>query len=195
MRKSSGFTLVELLVVLAVLSLVISIVLASITKTRREADLVACKANLRQIGICVHNYAARNSGQLFPLVGLNVPAGERWTNILLGLGPEDGGSSLCPTDRDSPIRHSYFLNGLLIDREVRLNTRFRYVKTTKVIVVGEKFSWISNYGYTVGAEAYIDSEHHGSKLGSNYLFLDGHVENTNRLPIRQGANHAWDPGP
>ncbi len=55
-RQAIGFTLAELLVVIAVLSLLISLLLPSLENARESAKTVVCMNNLRQIGIAISTY-------------------------------------------------------------------------------------------------------------------------------------------
>jgi prepilin-type N-terminal cleavage/methylation domain-containing protein/prepilin-type processing-associated H-X9-DG protein len=63
MRKR-GFTLVELLVAIAIIAVLIAILLPSLSKARQAAMTVACQSNLRQIYIGVTSYTADWNGWL-----------------------------------------------------------------------------------------------------------------------------------
>ncbi len=60
-----GFTLVELLVVVAIISLLIAILLPALKKAREVAEQVKCGATLKQISMAVINYTMEN-GQYIP---------------------------------------------------------------------------------------------------------------------------------
>jgi len=59
-ERGGGFTLIEVLVVVAIIALLISILLPSLRKARLLAQEVACKAQMQQLGVAVHTYTAAN---------------------------------------------------------------------------------------------------------------------------------------
>ena len=76
MLRRHGFTLVELLVVVAIIALLLSILLPALTKAKEAAKRTVCLSGLRQIAMGEMIYTTDNRGEVAP------PAGTQqwWSN-------------------------------------------------------------------------------------------------------------------
>jgi len=54
--QKRGFTLIELLVVIAIIAILIALLLPAVQQAREAARRSACKNNMKQIGLGLHNY-------------------------------------------------------------------------------------------------------------------------------------------
>ncbi|MGL4461840.1 MAG: DUF1559 domain-containing protein [Planctomycetia bacterium] len=68
-RKRRGFTLIETLVVVAIIGVLIALVLPAVQQAREAARRQECTGNLKQIGLAIANYADQH--KVFPPAGIH----------------------------------------------------------------------------------------------------------------------------
>ncbi len=205
MRNHRGFTLVELLLVIAIIALLIAMLLPALNKARAAAQSVQCASNLRQVGMLCLAYANDAKGA-FPLrkadFGSPQPGEEGllWMNFLQRKGlidfPENVSRSnhlnarlYCPTNdatwtyavtilADKSIWGGGYVGGTGGYPPPRWN-KFTWRKITQAkfpsdrLIMMEANTWTTDGNQYEKDHQWRVSQHN---KGSNYLFLDGHVE-------------------
>ena len=138
-QSGCGFTLVELLVVVAVISLLIAILLPALSKARQIIKRTVCQSNLRQIASAWHIYLQNYDGKFYQETnadwlyggwkGTSSPNHKRPLNNYLGLDDlpqfeSDAKVFYCPADQTgtgeqvySVLGTSYKTNMLLIGQD------------------------------------------------------------------------------
>jgi len=70
--KNFGFTLIELMIVIAIIAILASVLVPNFAKAKDKARMEACKSNLRQIMTAMEMYAGDNNGYYTPCTGTGV---------------------------------------------------------------------------------------------------------------------------
>jgi prepilin-type N-terminal cleavage/methylation domain-containing protein/prepilin-type processing-associated H-X9-DG protein len=182
MRRSQpghAFTLLEVLLVIAVMGMLMGLLAAAVQKTRSTAARVGCKNNLHQIRLAMEMYL-QNHDNRFPdaarIPGLG-PTGSR-PPLATVLGPSLENNARvfrCPADPASP--RAWGLYGTSYEYNADDNGvtgRGIADKTLDQVLarrpIPERSSILAVFD--------IDSWHApaGSSPSRNYLYADGHIE-------------------
>jgi type II secretory pathway pseudopilin PulG len=88
----TGFTLVDVLVTMAVIAVLISLLAPSLSSVRETAHQVVCRSNTRQLGIGINMYAEDHLDRLPPTTNLDAQQNSPWETMTLRLntGAWDG---------------------------------------------------------------------------------------------------------
>ncbi len=190
-RGRSAVTLVEVLVVIAVVALLAAMLLPALSRARAQAQRMVCANNFKQWGVATHLYAEENDDYLPPEGapnGLSLESG--WYITLprtLGMKP------YCEmnwrTNSAAPLGSSIWICPANTNRSNGLNL-FHYCLNEHVDATGAsdhavRLSTIDQTGQVVwlfdnGKRAAVAQQnnvhtnlHSG---GAQFLFLDGHVK-------------------
>jgi competence protein ComGC len=171
--ESAGFTLIDVLVSMAVILVLIAILLPSISKVRESARRVICGSNLRQLGLGLHMYSEDSADFLPPSVYLPTQSGRARAST-------EGSPELMDTVRTIQAEHQdrpwgqWDGLGLLFARD--------YIAAPKVFYCP---SHSGNHGFDQYERLWSSPE---GQIVSNYQFRGAGPRGTRRLyQIEPGA--------
>src|SRR5665213_2891466 len=88
-KTSRAFTLLELLVTVAIITILASLLLPALLRSKASAQTAKCGSNLHQFGLAAQMYWEDNAGNTFAYSGATTAAGTYYWFGLLGAGAEE----------------------------------------------------------------------------------------------------------
>ena len=216
--KKRAFTLIEILVVVAIIALLAAIIFPTFARVRENGRAIACVSNLKQIGMALNMYAEDNNG-FHPIAGADIS----WNAIdpVTKNGPwmqqmqeylKSTKVLKCPSDGDS--EYSYFLGSRAAYLSATPNafaaTDMRRIQYVSAFVIGgDTFSRNGSFAITdadkddysqnciggnAGGTPSIEWRRHNG--GQNVLFADAHVKrfiyfNPELMTFRYDVMSGW----
>ncbi len=170
-----AFTLIELLTVIAIISVLMSLLLPGLGRAKRTARITACLSNLHQIGLAMELYVADNNHRL-PTCAQMPSLNSNLTPIMVALGPHLGSRDIwkCPAERvyfareKTSYEWNIYLNGASYDRP-----ESDWSPATRA-VVETIFGGRQNTPLLGDVSACHDAA--GTYTGKNALYFDGRVD-------------------
>jgi prepilin-type N-terminal cleavage/methylation domain-containing protein/prepilin-type processing-associated H-X9-DG protein len=183
----AGFTLLELLLVVAIIAILAGLLLPGISRARERATAIGCLNNLKQLQLAFHLYANDQNDRLSPAeTDAGVPSYPRWVNgamvwwsfaeitnrqLLLEPGPGHLGPYLqaaevfhCPGDRS---RSNLFrARGALRARSYTMNN---------YVVLGDGLSIATDGTFVYSPTAFLKwADFNRTSPSGIFVFLDEH---------------------
>lgn len=170
-----GFTLIEILVSIAIIAILASLLLPVLSSARRAAKVMNCSSNLRQVGYGFHMYTVE-SGGFIPHEDngdTKPPFGSGWYVVLRDYSDEDTVFH-CPSEPGKKNYFSYKMNSKLETEAQPFYNIDGAEKTAQTVLLFD--GRIDNRGVRSAPKGTWNmvSGRHGTS--ANILFLDNHVE-------------------
>ena len=181
------FTLVELLVVIAVIAVLVSMLLPALARVRARTSSTNCVSNLRQIGAAMQSYAV--DCDYFPGAYLS-GSGAHWYEQLKGYLPDHTRVYRCPSEPElkaygaRDVLISYGVNSCNFSEPYDSKYPYRFwnpIRTSlirhasRTVIMADTPGGTYYFGSVRDFRSNLSARHPGGSF--NALFCDGHAAN------------------
>lgn len=215
--RTVQFTLIELMIIIAVLSIVASILMPGMSEAKIKAKLTTCQGNLKALGMAANSYQNDNDGRVVMGWDPSVKSGSdptQWAKLKRYYG--DDQLLMCPANPLDKLE-CYGLYAALSSKKMAEvvpnpagtvlmgeNTQLNYESYTRPVDEWERAStghWELGYAIGFTSNDYtsqwtvrrpINPFVHRPQV--NLIFCDGHLESMHYLQAWGGPYKYGDPG-
>ena len=208
-QRKANFTLIELLIVIAVIAILAALLLPALNSARSKAQTIKCTGNLKQIGMMALNYSNDSDGYLpSAYITLADPV-KGWRNWNLGkefplysMGKkvtEDvpkNSVMVCPTPTPgTDLESTYGFNHWFIAANPTGQTKRTTKKVrmpSRLMVCSENTNFRSNlvFSKTSTPPDEVMQFRHGDMI--NVAFFDGHAETRGKSRVPTTHYPLWE---
>ena len=212
--KSKYFTIVELLIVIAILAILIAMLLPALDKARAKAKLISCLGNSKTILLALHGYCGDENEWIPPIITNSSDSSTYWIYKLERYGMKRK-ISRCPAQIQQEYHFDYSANSYVAGRDAtgeeglmhRLLV-FKFPSTAIFAGDGQALptNTINRFFYRHGGpdpeaanRTWKSDNLSVPRHSANFMFLDGHAASKRRFDFPMHANSSlsitkgWDP--
>ncbi|MEI6422064.1 MAG: type II secretion system protein [Lentisphaerota bacterium] len=169
---SNGFTIVELLVVISIISILCALLFPVLGKAKEKARKSACLGNLRQLGVSVIVYAGNNADYLPMAVRVGADPDDP-KSIRNMLEVQSGKVFECPADSEKNYEGETFFDRYGSSYEWNAWLSGRRIDRSEIGILNLRIC-VPMMG---------DANNYHGKSGRNYVYSDGSVKESLEISI------------
>ncbi len=217
--RRSGFTLIELMVVVAIIGILLALLLPAVQAARAAARAAECKSQMRQIGIAFQQFCELHRGR-FPETDHSGP-GRSWIYTVAPHLENVDEIRICPDDdarqerfekRATSYVISNYLTSTTTPKAIRSLYKLQATSRTMIVFEGQddaekrpvdsKYdhahptkwfaAWTSTDSSPVRKEVEKELRLDQHLASAHYLYADGHVDTIADSQIHQWISDGFD---
>jgi prepilin-type N-terminal cleavage/methylation domain-containing protein/prepilin-type processing-associated H-X9-DG protein len=173
MRANAGFSLIELLVTVAIILILTTLYFGPNNANRQQALKRACQKNLEKLFVSMEIYANEHGGKFPELAGAKTS--EEALDVLVPKYTSDPSPFICPGSSDSALPAGESIRTRKISYAYYMG---RYFTNSQQVLMSDQQvdTQAKAAGHAVFSATGKAPGNNHRKFGGNFLFCDGHCE-------------------